>query len=107
MLFVLVLLWNSIRSYLKFRIDKEFIWLTGATLAVLCAFIFIPDSWKILIAYLVWSGLWIVSAASCMVAIPMAWYFGKKKDLLRLGMRWSRLFGQFSAIFKWKFCFSV
>jgi hypothetical protein len=25
----------------------------------------------------------------------------------RFSMRWSRLFGQFSAIFKWKFCFSV
>ena len=27
--------------------------------------------------------------------------------LARGTLRWSRLFGQFSAIFKWKFCFSV
>jgi hypothetical protein len=26
---------------------------------------------------------------------------------LVLSVRWSRLFGQFSAIFKWRFCFSV
>ena len=86
MLFVLVLLWNSIRSYLKLRIDREFIWLSGTALFVLCAFMFMPDRWKIFIAYLLWSGLWIVGAASFMVAIPMAWYFGKKKELLRLGI---------------------
>jgi hypothetical protein len=29
------------------------------------------------------------------------------RSILGLGVRWLRLFGQFSAIFKWKFCFSV
>lgn len=70
----------------EMREAKDFIWLSGIALLILCPIMLMADSWKVFTAYWLWSALSVASTVSFIVTIPVAWHYAKKSDWLRFGV---------------------
>jgi ABC-type uncharacterized transport system permease subunit len=60
--------------------------LSGLAFAALCAAMLMPDTWKAVAGYLLWTALLFASFVSFIIAISMAWHYAKKSDRMRFGI---------------------
>lgn len=79
------LAWGTSRYRDKRRARQLAVFLACA-LVVLCAVIFLPESWKADAAFLSFSLMFFVSTISFLIAIPVAWQYAEKSDWLKLGI---------------------
>ena len=65
---------------------RKLVGLFVGVVVVLCAAMWMPDRWKIELAYPVWDVLWFASWMSFIITIFVAWHYAEKSDWLRFGI---------------------
>jgi hypothetical protein len=76
---------HGIRQQEKWN-AKGLIWFSIGALVILCAAMLAVDSWKMLIAHMVWYLLSYVSGVAFIIAAVAAWHYAKKPDWIMLGI---------------------
>jgi hypothetical protein len=70
----------------EWRKDRKFVWFTSIGLIALCGLMFTPNGFKVSVAEGLWDIMWMVSAVSFVICIPMAWHYAKESDWWKFGM---------------------